>query len=105
MEPRWDIEATGAIFAFDRAGPVARVRCQIWIIPPSATLPGKWGGRMEVIEAIDLRASDFQFRLVLDDGRTADCFADFDLSRGFGRIDGNGPPPLGELSETPAKDS
>ncbi|MCS6801327.1 MAG: hypothetical protein RMM58_02525 [Chloroflexota bacterium] len=102
MEPRWDIEATGTIIAVDREQPAARVRCQIWIIPPTEALPGKWGGRMEVIERIDLRASDFMFRLVLDDGRTADCFAEFDLQRGIGRIDGNGPPPL---SETPARDS
>jgi hypothetical protein len=105
MEPRWDIETTGTIHAVDRDGPAARVRCQIWIIPPSEVLPGKWGGRMEVIEWIDLRAADFMFRLVLDDGRTADCFADFDLSRGVGLIDGNGPPPLALASEKPARES
>ncbi len=88
-----EIRTTGVLTRPDEERPVARVECEIWVIDPQDDLPGKWGGRVEVIEDLGLSAADFMFRLVLDDGRTADCFVDFNYDSGSGLIDGNGPPP------------
>ncbi len=89
----WDIESPAELFAIDREGPIARVHCQIWIIPPKEDLPGKWGGRLTIVQDIDVRLADFMFRLTLEDGRQAECFVDLNLSEGTGLIDGSGPPP------------
>ena len=105
MEPHWDIEAEGELLPLEGETPLARVRCQIWIIPPQEQLPGKWGGRLEVLNDFGLRAADFQFRLKLDDGRTALCFVDLDLDAGRGILDGNGPPPSAGANASPARAS
>jgi hypothetical protein len=75
------------------------VRCaagqvSLWIQPPTAERPGRWGGRL-ALEQVEpaLRPIDFAFVLRLADGRTAQTFADIDLERGWAVLDGNGPPP------------
>ncbi|MFN8535627.1 MAG: hypothetical protein U0556_18980 [Dehalococcoidia bacterium] len=103
MEPTWDIESEATLTAFDREEPTARIHVQIWIIAPHDDLPGKWGGRLDVVEDLGLRAADFMFRLCLTDLREADCFVDLDLGAGTGLIDGNGPPPT--VSESTARES
>jgi hypothetical protein len=102
VEPRWDIVADGTLFAVDRESPAARVHCEIWIMPPHDDFPGKWGGRLRVTDDLGLSAADFMFRLVLEDGREADCFVDLDLGEGSGFIDGNGPPPGVSLHDSTA---
>ena len=94
--------ADGTLFAVDRDAPVARVHCEIWVIDPKPDLPGKWGGRLTIVDDLGLSAADFLFRLVLEDGREADCFVDMDLGEGTGLIDGNGPPPGVSLHDSTA---
>lgn len=87
--------AEGQLLHPESGEALARVETQIWVMEPTEERAGKWGGSFRLLPPItgQIKPFDFQFTLLLDDGRRAEIFSELDLENGTGSIDGNGPPP------------